>query len=118
MAYLWRKLTPEQRVRLLTWRKQCSFPWHSPPHALGGAGRYHLTAACLNHEPHIGFSPQRMGEFCRAFLDAVFPVATGVHAWCVLPNHYHLLASLPDLRQATRALPSDWPVRTSSVQNS
>jgi putative transposase len=104
MAYLWRKLTPEQRVGLRAWREQRSFPWHSPPHAVRGAGRYHLTAACLNHEPHIGASPERIGEFCQALLAAISPVTTGIHSWCVLPNHYHLLVSVPDLRRAIWAL--------------
>jgi putative transposase len=90
MVYLWRKLTPEQRASLLSWRKQRSFPWHTPPHALHGQGTYHLTAACLDHTLHIGYSAERMADFCAALLSAVTPVAVGIHAWCVLPNHYHL----------------------------
>lgn len=104
MAYLWRRLTLEQRASLLAWRKQRSFPWHSPPHAVGGRGTYHLTAACLDHLPHIGHSAERMGGFCGALLKALRPVTTGIHAWCVLPNHYHLLVSVPDLRNAIREL--------------
>lgn len=104
MAYLWRELTEEQRASLLAWRRQRNFPWHSPPHALKGRGTYHLTAACLNHAPHVGHSAERMAEFCSALLAALESVTTGIHAWCVLPNHYHLLVSVPDLRRATRAL--------------
>lgn len=102
--YLWRKLTPEERASLLAWRKQHRFPWHSPPHVFGGKGTYLLTGACLNHVSHIGRSPERMGEFCREVLNVIGAVATAVHAWCVLPNHYHLLVSVEDLRRATRAL--------------
>ena len=101
MPYLWRRLTPEQRASLLAWRKQRSFPWHSPLHALGGKGTYHLTAACLDHAPHVGRSPERMDAFCGALLAAIRPVTTGLHAWCVLPNHYHLLVSVPDLRRCS-----------------
>ncbi len=104
MPYLWRTLTQAQRAELLAWRKQRAFPWHSPPHALGGIGRYHLTAACLDHKPHIGFSPERISRFCEALLAAIEPVSKGIHAWCVLPNHYHLLVSLPDLRAAISVL--------------
>jgi putative transposase len=68
------------------------------------AGVYHLTAACLNHVPFIGYSPTRMHEFCNSLLEALVPVSTSVHAWCVLPNHYHLLASVSDLRKTTLAL--------------
>src|SRR5213594_2724348 len=63
VAYLWRKLTPKERATLLAWRNQRSFPWHTPPHAIGGHGAYHVTAACLNHAPHIGHSPARMESF-------------------------------------------------------
>jgi putative transposase len=41
-----------------------------------------------------------MMDFCHTLLTAIKPVTTGIHAWCVLPNHYHLLVSLPDLRSA------------------
>lgn len=104
MPYLWRKLTLEQQNDLLAWRKQRSFPWHSPPHAFKGQGTYHLTAACLEHAPHIGHSAERMAEFCETLLAAITPVAKELHAWCLLPNHYHLLVSVPDLRSATWAL--------------
>jgi putative transposase len=104
MPYLWRQLTPEQRASLLEWRRQRSFPWHTPPHAAGATGTYHLTAACLDHRPIIGQSPERMGEFSHALLAAIRPVAVGVHAWCVLPNHYHLLVTASHLRSAIWAL--------------
>ncbi len=104
MPYLWRRLTAAQRVELLACRKRRAFPWHSPPHAVGGIGRYHLTAACLDHKPHIGYSPERISGFCEGLLAAIKPAAAGIHACCVLPNHYHLLVSLPDLRTATSAL--------------
>jgi putative transposase len=104
VPYLWRSLTNEQRASLLAWRKQRRFPWHTPPHARAGQGTYHLTAACLDHAPHIGRSRDRMADFCEALLATLEPVTTGIHAWCVLPNHYHLLVSVPDLQTTTRAL--------------
>ena len=104
MAYLWRELTSEQRAGLLAWRKQREFPWHSPPHALRAQGTYHLTAACLDHTAYIGYSTERMADFCGGLLAAMAPVTAGIHAWCVLPNHYHLLVTTPDLRSAIWAL--------------
>jgi putative transposase len=102
--YLWRKLTPEQRASLLAWRKNRAFPWHTPPHATDGQGTYHLTAACLEHSPHVGHSSERMHQFCAALLTAIVPLTTGIHAWCVLPNHYHVLISVRKLSHITRAL--------------
>jgi len=104
MGYLWREFTPEQRASLLVWRKQRQFPWHSPPHGMHAQGTYHLTAACLDHIPHVGYSAERMGDFCGRLLSTIVPVTVGIHAWCVLPNHYHLLVTTPDLRSATWAL--------------
>ena len=45
-----------------------------------------------------------MQDFCEALLASLKPVASGIHAWCVLPNHYHVLASTPDLRSAVWSL--------------
>ena len=45
-----------------------------------------------------------MNVFCAALLAAVAPVTAGIHAWCVLPNHYHLLVTVPNLRSVTWAL--------------
>ena len=104
MAYLWRTLSSEQQALLLNWRRDRRFPWHSPPHAIQGRGTCLLTAACLRHAPHVGRSPERLSAFCDALLTAIGPVAAGIHAWCVLPNHYHLLVSVRDLRSVSWAL--------------
>jgi putative transposase len=89
-GYVWRKLAPEQRKELLDWRRQRGAPWHRPPHRCGtGKARYHLTAACFEHRSHIGLSPQRLGFFSEALLELFAQNECLIHAWCVLPNHYH-----------------------------
>lgn len=90
-SYLWRKLTPKQREELLAWRKQQHLPWHRPPHRCNGRTRYHVTAACFEHKPHIGRSVERMRNFCDTLLQLLTRQGCHTHAWCVLPNHYHLL---------------------------
>jgi putative transposase len=45
-----------------------------------------------------------MAAFADELLSAVATVAAGIHAWCVLPNHYHLLVTTPDLRSSVWAL--------------
>jgi putative transposase len=96
--YRWRKLTPKQQAELLSWRKERGQPWHSPPHRPNlGHLRFHLTAACFEHQPYIGRSPERMDAFARDLL-AVFAAHTSqTFAWCVLPNHYHALVEAPDI---------------------
>src|SRR3989442_16012922 len=49
-CYLWRQLTPKQRVELLAWRKERGYPWHSPPHRPNfGHLRFLISAACYEH---------------------------------------------------------------------
>jgi putative transposase len=102
--YLWRKLTEAQRAELLTWRQQNRRPWHRPPHrGLEVPRAYHLTAACYEHAPHIGYSCRRMEDTCDALLENLHAFDSRVHAWCLLPNHYHALITtdrLPDIMDA------------------
>lgn len=101
MAYLWRRLSPEAREALLKYRKRLRRPWHRPPHYDQGNIHYHLVGACYEHQPHIGFSPERMTEFCELLLDALPGTPA---AWCVLPNHYHVLIRLADIKDAASLL--------------
>lgn len=90
--YLWRQLTPEQRAELLAWRKTRGYPWHSPPHRAGsGSQHFHVTAVCFEHQPHIGHSPTRLDTFTRDLLGVFTACDSRVFAWCILPNHYHVL---------------------------
>ena len=95
MPYLWRRLTPDQRSEILRHRRKNGRPWHRPPHFHEGVRHYHVVAACYEHRPHIGHSPDRMTLFSNHLLDTLPdpPVA-----WCVLPNHYHLLVRSDDLK--------------------
>ena len=95
--YRWRRLTPEERDDLLTWRKQSRHPWHRPPHPRDMGGCFHLTAACFEHAPHIGTSVKRMEQFSDDLLQTLAERKALVHAWCVLPNHYHLLVTVKEL---------------------
>ena len=79
--YRWRRLTPKQRAELLAWRKGRGQPWHSPPHRPNfGHLRFHITAACFEHQPCIGHRPGRMDDFARDLL-AVF-ACSGGHPGC------------------------------------
>lgn len=90
-TYVWRKLTIKQREDLMAWRKKQGLPWHRPPHRASEKSRYHVTAACYEHAAHIGHTRQRIQEFCSTLLETCASQAALVHAWCVLPNHYHAL---------------------------
>jgi putative transposase len=101
--YQWRKLSGEDQQRLLAYRKQLRRPWHSPPrYKAPGNATYHITAACYEHANFIGTSPERMTAFSTALLNSL--ATWHVHAWCVLPNHYHLLLSTAELHTTTKTL--------------
>lgn len=89
--YIWRKLTPSQRRELLDWRKQNGLPWHRTPHYAVDRNCYHITVACYLHKPHIGFSRDRLESFCLTLTTHLTDKGARIHAWCVLPNHYHAL---------------------------
>jgi putative transposase len=91
-VYNWRKLTAEQREEVLERRKAITYPWHSPPHQfLPGTRQYIVSAACYEHAEIIGHSAERMTEFSRQLCSTCNEYAEKVFAWCVLPNHYHVV---------------------------
>lgn len=89
--YLWRKLTEKQRGELMKYRRRQELPWHSLPHRQGEKIHYLLSAACYEHRPIIGKDLKRMADFEKALLQTVGRISERIIAWCVLPNHYHLL---------------------------
>ncbi|MBN1999451.1 transposase [candidate division KSB1 bacterium] len=102
--YEWRKMTPQQRKEILRWREKSGRPWHSPPHVENQSCTYHISAACYEHKPHIGFSPQRMQSFSETLLNQIAEQGANLYAWCVLPNHYHLLVYTQSLKKFEKIL--------------
>lgn len=103
--YLWRKLSEEDREKVLTERKARRLPCHSPPHVtFEGRNRYLITATCFEHKHIIGQSLSRMAECEAEILEVCRKLNSEVFAWCVLPNHYHLLVRSNDLEMLTGSL--------------
>lgn len=101
--YAWRNLTEEQQKEVLLYRVNAHRPWHSPP-LLFQAGRFHLSAACYEHQPHIGRELNRIDAFSQRLLEVLAEAQATVFAWCVLPNHYHLLIETGDLKRLKQAI--------------
>ena len=103
--YEWRKMTAEEREEALRERRQRKLPHHSPPHFADDAPRlYHLTGACYEHRPIVGFSPNRMAAFEAELVQTLRAEGRELAAWCVLPNHWHALVRTGDLRGTTKAV--------------
>lgn len=90
--YDWRKMSDEERGEALRRRKGRKLPWHSPPRVkYEGFISCIFTAACYEHAHIIGKSLERMTECEQTLLEICETTETKLSAWCILPNHYHLL---------------------------
>ncbi|MDP8208546.1 MAG: transposase [Candidatus Electryonea clarkiae] len=103
--YDWRKLTDIEREEILNYRRHNSLPWHTPPHLdLEGEYIYLVTAACFNHLPIIGKSKERFIECEKQVISACQKCSEEIFAWCVLPNHYHVLLQTDQIKSVRREL--------------
>ena len=91
--YHWRKCSPQQRAELLSHRIETQRVWHAPTHFRRDRW-FHITAACYNHCPHIGRTKERLRAFSCELLRVFREPWARWQGWCVLPNHYHVLAEI------------------------
>ncbi len=104
VMYRWRQMTPELRKQALESRKSQRVPSHGPPHRVGDASLYLLTAACYEHKPIVGFTPERMADFESELLESLGPLTAKIFAWNLLPNHYHVLVETPNIKALMKAI--------------
>jgi putative transposase len=103
--YDWRRLSDPDRQWLLDQRKARRFPWHAPPHfEYEGEQRFLITAACYEHKHVIGKNSGRMAECESRLIELCSEMETELFAWCVLPNHYHLLLQTDIIKLVLGAL--------------
>lgn len=103
--YAWRRMSEAERKTVLQNRKSLHRPWHQPPHFFEGTEtRFLLTAACYEHRPIIGQSTERMKRFESELVETCAPHCDQIHAWCLLPNHYHLLVDTKAIPEVLKAL--------------
>lgn len=87
-------MSEKARLEVLEWRKTQQRPWHSPPHWKSDrTNRYLLTASCFEHAPIIGRSAERLCKFEDNLLQTLAEHSEQIHAWVILPSHYHTLVS-------------------------
>jgi putative transposase len=103
--YQYRKMTDEERARVLAARKSLRRPWHAPPHFEQTKGVYMISAACYEHRAIMATGTRRT-EWEAEMIDGLGleqPDDVDIRAWVVLPNHYRLLIE-GDLRVFARAM--------------
>ena len=98
--YLWRKMSEKQREDALEYRRLHRFPRHSPPHFDSERElQYLVSGTCYEHAHVIGKSAERMSE-CEQKILAVFEqFSIEIYAWCILPNHYHILTKTAQIKE-------------------
>ena len=92
--YRYRDMTDSQRRGTLEHRRHQGFPLHAPPHFPDGKRPYILTAACFEHSPILAQDSRRD----LVATDLMIPLSqeswADIRAWVILPNHWHILASI------------------------
>ncbi len=91
--YEYRKLQPEEKKRVLEWRRQKGSPLHAPPHLNVPEHWYLITAATYEHRP-IFRSASLLKFMETTLLEALFNAGFKCAAWVVQPNHYHVLLEM------------------------
>jgi putative transposase len=103
--YEWRKMSDVKRSEVLTLRRQCRRPWHSPPHFENeGHSRFHLSAANYEHRTVIGKTQERMTWFENELCTRLKEAGSELFAWFILPNHWHALLSTDNLSTVLKAI--------------
>ncbi len=105
MMYYYRKMTPEQQQAIVEYRKQSHRPWHSPPHwDFEGERQFFISSTCYEHASVIGASHERMTECENDLLEVCGNYASVIYAWCILPNHYHILVKTDRLKELRKEI--------------
>jgi putative transposase len=101
--YSYRKLTAAQQRALVVERRERGFPWHGPPHPEAPGEFRIVTGACYEHR-HILHSDQRLRWFEQELHTVLKSLGTPCAAWVVLPNHYHVLVRINEMREFSTAI--------------
>jgi len=103
--YDYREMTPEERRRVVEVRRLKHVPWHSPPHfEIVGEASYLVTAASYDHVAIVGHTTERMSECEENMLETCRETGARIYAWCILPNHYHVLLRTEAIKDLLRGL--------------
>ena len=101
--YRYRKLTEEQQRHVVQERQHRGFPMHSPPHLDAPNGFRIVTGTCFEHRSILQ-TTNRLTEFEDQLLGLLTETTHECAAWCVLPNHYHILVKVASIEILTTQL--------------
>jgi putative transposase len=81
-----------------------TFPWHGPPLFGGLHTLYHICAANEGHRQILGKTCDRLGSFVENWMTVLSEGCQKIHAWCVLPDHYHALVLTDSIKSVIHSL--------------
>jgi putative transposase len=103
--YDYRLMTPEERKEIVEYRRLRHHPWHAPSHGeMGFSHQFFISAACYEHASIIGKNPARMTQCEEQLLTALREYSLKIYAWCVVPNHYHVLVKTEQIKELCHGL--------------
>ncbi len=103
--YDWRRMTADERRQALETCRARKLPWHSPPHLdLEGTRRYLVSAVVTNMPTLSAEATSEMTECEDEVVAICHNFCESLYAWCILPNHYHVLVKTDQIRELRRAL--------------
>ena len=98
-------MSESDRSQAIKERKVRRFAWHAPPRFdYVGDLRFIVTAACYEHKHIIGKSSERLAECESEIVGICGESGAKLFAWCILPNHYHILIQTEDIRDFLKRL--------------
>jgi putative transposase len=101
--YTYRHLDAAERLELIQYREESGYPRHAPPHEYSASGWFLITAATYEHQPHFSDYARRYALW-QSISAELTQANIECSAWAVLPNHYHLLVKVNELRQLASPL--------------
>ncbi len=113
--YDYRNMSPAERQAIVAHRRRRNFPWHGPPHLEAAPGFRLITGVCFEHEMILR-SCARLKWFEEEILRSLREWRIACAAWCILPNHYHALLQIDDIKAFSKCL-GQFHGRTSYIMN-
>mgnify|MGYP006312674157 CR=1 FL=1 len=96
-------LPEDVKKQIIHQRRIRGFPLHEPPHWQNASGEFHITASCYKHQK-IFETPESLDFLSSTYLKALSNSQINLIAWVFLPNHYHLLVELSQLRDLSEII--------------
>jgi putative transposase len=82
----------------LTERKRRRYPWHGLPHLDATTAYRIVTGTCFEHRPVLAQCARRRW-FESELLAHLKSADVECAAWVILPNHYHVLVRIDDIKE-------------------